>query len=78
MVGKSIKQFANIKEVRRLIKSEKQPIILQLIREGKPKGEFSMLLFLIRTEIRERLILSPKLFENKNQCMRYKAKLLKR
>ena len=60
------------------MKSEKQPIILQLIREGKPKGEFSMLLFLIGTEIRERLILSPKLFENKNQCMRYKAKLLKR
>ena len=59
--------------------STKRPIILRLIREGKPEGECSMSLFFasIRENLRRRqLILSSYMRKNKNLCTRYKAKLL--
>lgn len=57
--------------------SRRQLIILQLIREGKPEGECSMLLPR-RAEIRQAVILTAEGFKNENWCMRNNAKLRER
>jgi hypothetical protein len=75
-VSTSIRLTANI-ERRRLQNSRRQLIILQLIREGKPEGECSMLLP-GRAEIPQAAILAEKGFENENRCMRNNAKLRER
>lgn len=58
----------------------KQPIILRLIRDGKPEGECSMSsLARQKASLRKRrIILCNRMRKNKNLCMRYKAKLPER